>query len=134
MCCFSWLVLASGLTLAPALAPTAPMDDPPLVARARKKLETKVSLDCKDQPLKEVLDELKGQTGLSFTYDPGVSRNQAFTYQAKDKPLKEVLDEMFKGRGLGYVIHRKKNASDRYEGYLRITQGDERGDEIKKKP
>lgn len=133
MCYLTCLMLTCNF-VSPAQTPKG-KEEPPLVARARKKLEMKVTLDCKDQSLKDVLDEIKNQTGLSFTFDPGVSRNQAFTYQAKDKPLKEVLDEMFKDRGLGYVIHRKRNANDRYEGYLRITQGNERGDESpKKKP
>ena len=47
---------------------------------------------------------------------------------------KEVLDEMFKGKGLGFVIHKKQNSTDRYEGYVDIVQGDQRGDEPQKTP
>ncbi|HMP03634.1 MAG TPA: hypothetical protein PKC45_14150 [Gemmatales bacterium] len=135
MLLWGWSPAALPASALPVLAAagTLPAEDPPLVARTRKRLELKITLDCKDQPLKDVLEEIKGQTEISFTYDAGVSRNQAFTYTAKDKPLKEVFEEMFKDRGLGYVIHRKKNASDRYEGYIRITQGNERGDEEVKK-
>jgi hypothetical protein len=107
-------------------------EDSPTVKRTRQKLETPVTVDFKDERLKDVLDEFKRQTEISFHLDAGVSGNQSFTYAAKDKPLKDVLDEMFKGRGLGYVIGRKMKEGDRYEGWVIINQSDERGDPIVK--
>jgi hypothetical protein len=106
--------------------------DSPIVKRTREKLNTPVTVDFKDERLRDVLEEFKRQTEISFHLDAGVSANQAFTYMAKDKPLREVLDEMFKGRGLGYVIGRKVKEGDRYEGWVIINQSDERGDPIVK--
>jgi hypothetical protein len=104
--------------------------DSPIVAKTRMKLDTPVSVEYKDEALKDVVKDLGSKSEISFRLDltGGVSGNTQITYSAKDKPLREVLDEMFKGRGLGYVIHRKQNNADRYEGYVFIVQGDQRGD------
>ncbi len=108
--------------------------DSPLVAKTRKKLETKITVNFTDERLKDVVAELEKEAEVKFRLDTkgGVSGNMSFTYKAEDKSVKEILAEMFKGKGLGYVIHRKQNNTDRYEGYIDIKQGDERGDEIKK--
>lgn len=107
--------------------------DSPLVARTRKKLDTKITVSFTDERLKDVVSELEKEAEVKFRLDTkgGVSQNMSFTYKAEDKPLKEVLAEMFKGKGLGYVIHRKQNNNDRYEGYIDIVQGDQRGDDKK---
>lgn len=107
--------------------------DSPLVARTRKKLETKITVSFTDERLKDVVAELEKEAEVKFRLDTkgGVSQNMSFTYSAEDKPLKDILAEMFKGKGLGYVIHRKQNNNDRYEGYIDIVQGDQRGDEKK---
>jgi hypothetical protein len=106
----------------------------PLVAKTRKKLETKISVNFTDERLKDVVAELEKEAEVKFRLDTkgGVSGNMSFTYKAEEKSVKDILAEMFKGKGLGYVIHRKQNNTDRYEGYIDIKQGDERGDEIKK--
>jgi type II secretory pathway component GspD/PulD (secretin) len=105
--------------------------DSPIVAKTKKKLDTKITVNFNDEKLKDVIDELKKEAEVSFRLDSkgGVSGNMSFTYKAEDKPLKDVLAEMFKGKGLGYVIHRKQNSNDRYEGYIDIVQGDQRGDD-----
>lgn len=136
-----WPLFIAGLLVVAVIAgaddkskspPAAKPEDSPTVKRTRMKLEIPVTVDFKDERLKDVLEEFKRQTEISFHLDAGVSANQAFTYAAKDKPLKEVLDEMFKGRGLGYVIGRKLKEGDRYEGWVIINQSDERGDPIVK--
>jgi hypothetical protein len=125
----------TGLTVLLMVMPTATQDkksaDSPIVARTRKKLDTKISVEFKDERLKDVIKELEEKAEVKFRLDTrgGVSQNMAFTYKAEDKTLREILDEMFRGKGLGYVIHRKQNTTDRYEGYLDIVQGDQRGDE-----
>lgn len=108
--------------------------DSPLVAKTRKKLETKITVNFTDERLKDVVAELEKEAEVKFRLDTkgGVSGNMSFTYKAEEKSVKDILAEMFKGKGLGYVIHRKQNNTDRYEGYIDIKQGDERGDEIKK--
>lgn len=105
----------------------------PLVTKARKKLETKITVNFTDERLKDVVAELEKESEIKFRLDTkgGVSGNMSFTYKAEDKTVKDILAEMFKGKGLGYVIHRKANNSDRYEGYIDIVQGDQRGDEKK---
>lgn len=107
--------------------------DSPLVAKTRKKLETKVTVNFTDERLKDVVAELEKEAEVKFRLDTkgGVSGNMSFTYKAEDKSLKDILAEMFKGKGLGYVIHRKQNNTDRYEGYIDIVQGDQRGDDKK---
>ena len=105
--------------------------EPPIIAKTRKKLETKISVEFTDEKLKDVISELEKEAEVKFRLDTkgGVSGNMSFTYKAEEKSLKNVLNEMFKGKGLGYVIHRKANNNDRYEGYIDIVQGDQRGDE-----
>jgi hypothetical protein len=105
--------------------------EPPIIAKTRKKLETKISVEFTDEKLKDVVSELEKEAEVKFRLDTkgGVSGNMSFTYKAEDKTLKDILNEMFKGKGLGYVIHRKTNNNDRYEGYIDIVQGDQRGDE-----
>lgn len=107
--------------------------DSPIVAKTRKKLDTKITVNFNDEKLKDVVKELEEGAEVKFRLDTkgGVSGNMSFTYKAEEKPLKEILDELFKGKGLGYVIHRKQNNNDRYEGYIDIVQGDQRGDEKK---
>ncbi len=107
----------------------AKVEDSPVVAATRKKLQTTISVDFKDSRLEDCLKEIETQTELKFRYDTGVSRNQSLSFTAKDQTVKEILSGMFKGRGLGFVVHRKQNANDRYEGYVDIVQGDQRGDE-----
>jgi hypothetical protein len=107
-------------------------DDTPKAAAARKKLETKVTVKFKEEPLKECVEELKDMVpGVSILIDTkgGVSGNTTINYEAKDMTLADVLDGMFKKNGLGYiVISGKMNA---YDGSILIKQGKERGYPIK---
>jgi len=108
--------------------------DSPIVAKTKRKLETKISVNFTDERLKDVVAELEKEAEVKFRLDSkgGVSGNMSFTYKAEEKSVKDILAEMFKGKGLGYVIHRKQNNNDRYEGYIDIVQGDQRGDDVKK--
>lgn len=126
----TWLIaiLALGLAI-PATAQEKPKE-PPLVQAARKKLDTKITIDIKDESmLREALEEIKDQSGLSYTNDFGISLNQRIPgYKASDKPVKEVLDQILKKPMLGYVIVTK--AGDRQEGWIKITgNAEQRGDE-----
>ena len=88
-------------------------------------------MDFKDELLKECIAEISRQLedaqagSLSATYDTGVSQNQRLTFEAKDKPVAEVLDGMLKKNSLGYVVISKDK--DRYDGWLKIKLGSERG-------
>lgn len=107
--------------------------DTPKAANARKLLKTKVSLDYKDEPLKNIIDDIKDQIkdttkktlGVRLDSKGGVSGNTKFTVKANDKPLEEVFDEMFKKFDMGYyVISQRGNA---YDGTLLIVKGKARG-------
>jgi hypothetical protein len=102
-------------------------DDTPKAAETRKKLQTKITVNFKDTPLKDVIEEIKDEhvKGLTFIYDTGVSKNQAITYSGKDVTLAEAFDAMFKKNGLGYIVISGKK--DAYDGSIKIKQGKERG-------
>jgi hypothetical protein len=105
--------------------------DTPAASKTRKKLSAKVTVDFKDELLKECIAEISRQLedaqagSLSATYDTGVSQNQRLTFEAKDKPVADVLDGMLKKNSLGYIVISKDK--DRYDGWLKIKQGNERG-------
>lgn len=126
-----FLTAMFGMLVTTSLAPTAlaqDKKDSPLVAAARKKIEKTLTVEFKDQPLKDVMNELGGEVELRFYLGTGVPQHKSITYKAKDKSLKMILDEMLKPHGLGYIIHRKEKDGDRYEGWVQIVQGDQRGD------
>jgi hypothetical protein len=107
-----------------------PRKDSPAAASTRKKLQTKVTVDYKDERLDDVVKDLKNQVeNLSIWIDKegGVSLNMTITYKATDQPLAEVLDTMFKKNDLGYLIGQQKDK--RYDGWLIIKKGKFRGDE-----
>jgi hypothetical protein len=105
--------------------------EPPAVASARKKLETKVTVDYKEERLDDIVKDLKKQVeNLSIHVDNagGVSNNITLTCKAADKPLSEVLDELFKKTDLGYVIGYNTDPKYRYTGWLIIKKGKFRGE------
>jgi hypothetical protein len=96
-----------------------------------KQLNAKVTVDFKDEMLGECMKELSRQLEdagvgkLGATYDTGVSMNQRVTYAGKDQTVAEALDGMLKRASLGfYVVSKDK---DRYDGWIKITRGNERG-------
>jgi hypothetical protein len=131
---FLGTALVFGLMLSPARAVDK---DTPAAANTRKKLQTKISVDYKDVSLKEIMEDIKQKvndaTGmdLSFYMDNpgGVSNNSTLSYSAKDKTVAEILDGMFKNTDLGYIVISKeyKTYKGRYDGWLLIVKGKERG-------
>jgi hypothetical protein len=106
--------------------------DTQLAANTRtKKLQTKITVEFQDQFLKEAFAEISrqledaGAGSLSVKYDTGVSMNQRVAYKGAGQTVAEVLDGMLKRNGLGYVVISKDK--DRYDGWLLIKQGNERG-------
>jgi hypothetical protein len=125
-------LLGLGFLVAGVAALSAADKDTALAANTRaKKLATKVTIDAKDQFLKEVFADVSkqledaGAGSLSVRYDLGVSMNQRVIFAAADVPLAEALDGLLKKNGLGYVVISKQG--DRYDGWLLIKQGHERG-------
>lgn len=125
-------MLVSGVVLVGAAALFAAEKDTQLAAHTRaKKLTAKVAVDFKDEMLDECVKEIsrqleeQGVGSLSASYDTGVSKNQRVTFAAKDQTVAEVLDGLLKKNSLGYVVVSKDK--DRYDGWIKITRGEERG-------
>lgn len=123
-------VVVSGLLGSVVPAQEKPKDSP-ILAAARVKLETKVTVDYNEVRLQEIAEDLKKQVeNLSIWLDNsgGVSNNMTFTYKAKDKMLAEVFDEMFAKTDLGYVIGQNKSKPNyRFTGWIIIKKGKFRG-------
>lgn len=130
------MVVCLSLGLALLAIPTLPAADPPkdtpsAAFTRTKKLKGKITVDFKNLELKEVFKEISGQLedaklgALSVHFAPGVSGNTKVTYAAKDAPVEQVLDEVLKLLDLGYIVVSKEK--DRYDGWLEIVKGPERG-------
>jgi hypothetical protein len=108
-------------------------DDTPKAAATRKLLKTKVTVNFKDTPLKDIIEEIQDQVqdktkkklGVRVDNKGGVSNNTKFTYKADNQPLDEVLDKMFKKNDLGYLVISQRNNA--YDGTLFIVKGGARG-------
>jgi hypothetical protein len=132
--CILWTVTIFSLTLASA---GAAEKDTPAAAATRKKLQAKISVDYKDLSIKEVMEDIKQKvsdaTGMDLSIyvdnQGGVSNNSTLSYSAKDQTVAEILDGMFKNNDLGYVVVSKeyKTYKGRYDGWLLIVKGKERG-------
>jgi hypothetical protein len=107
-------------------------EDSPLVKKTREKLEEKITVKFTDEELKNVLLELEKLTDAKFYRDTTIPGHKRMNFEAKEKPAREVLDAMFKPDGLGYIIHRAEKPGDRYEGWVYVKLGAERGDPIDK--
>lgn len=111
--------------------------DSPAAAATRKKLQAKISVEYKDVSLKEIMDDIKQKvsdaTGMDLSIyldNPGgVSNNSTLSYSAKNQTVADILDGMFKNNGLGYIVVSKeyKTYKSRYDGWLLIVKGKERG-------
>jgi hypothetical protein len=128
--CRLLLCCVAGVTLAAAAWAQA-VKDTQAAAVTRKKLQTKITVEFKDAKVVDCTKELKqlveeaGGGAISFQFDVGVSMNLTITYVGKDKTLAEVLDGMFQKNGLGYIV--VSNEKERYDGWIKIKQGKERG-------
>lgn len=105
-------------------------------AQTRKLLQTKISVDYNDDLLqnvaKDISDRVKDATKKDFPTKidniSGASNNMKVSYTAKDKTVAEVLDGLGKKFDLGYiVINGKYKTYAKYDGYLLLTKGTERG-------
>ncbi|HEV3203540.1 MAG TPA: hypothetical protein VGY77_04115 [Gemmataceae bacterium] len=125
-----WTLTVLGLMGIPVAAQEKSKESP-ISAAARKKLQTKVTVDYTEARLQDIAEDLKKQVeNLSIWLDNagGVSNNMTFTYKAKDKSLAEVFDELFTKTDLGYVIGQNKaRANYRFTGWIIIKKGKFRG-------
>jgi TolA-binding protein len=134
----AYLLLLGLLLIAnPSWLVAKDVKDSPAAAATRKKLKAKISVDYKDVSLKDVMEDLKQKVkdatdmDLSIQLDNagGVSNNSTITFTAKDQPVEQILNMMFKNNGLGYIVVSKeyKTYKGRYDGWLLIVKGKERG-------
>ncbi len=128
------LVLAAlaAMILGQSASAAEPVKDTPNAAFMRtKKLPAKVTVDFKNLPFKDALEEISSQLEdkklgpVKAHYGVGVSMNTRITYAAKDVTVAEALDGILKQLDLGYVVVSKDN--DRYDGWLDIVKGSQRG-------
>ena len=64
-----------------------------------------VSIDVKDQSMREVLKKIETQSNYRFFYNDQLSGlNNAVTLKAEDKSIKEVLDGLLAGQQLSYRL------------------------------
>ena len=106
-------------------------DDTPAAAATRKLLQNKISVDYEDTLLQQVAEDLATQVqGLKTKIDTnsGASVNSKITFKSKNKTLAETLDEMGKKYDLGYIVISKEYKTfKKFDGYLLIVKGSERG-------
>jgi TonB-linked SusC/RagA family outer membrane protein len=77
-------------------------------AAAQDMLNQRVSIDLKNEQIKNVLRELNSLTGVRFTYKSSLLQtNKKVTVQAVKKPLRTVLDEIFIPLQISYVLQDK---------------------------
>jgi TolA-binding protein len=124
------ILLGSLLALLMIVVSTAAqvVRDTPKAAQARKKLQTKITVEYDNTELGEVVEDIQGQVkGLGIRIDTqhGVSKNTKLTLKAKNMSLEKVLDNLFKKAGLGYIVVNERGNA--YDGTLLIRQGAERG-------
>ena len=73
----------------------------PQLCRAQNSL---ISLDLKDAPLKQGMEEIEKQTKYLFVYDKDCDLTTKISVKVVKQPLGKTLDEMFKGTKVVYRI------------------------------
>lgn len=67
--------------------------------------EEKVTLNCKNSTYREVLSEIRKQTGIDFVYDGNiVSSTEKVSLEVKNVSVKEALDKLFATSPYSYTI------------------------------
>jgi hypothetical protein len=128
-----WAVAVLTVALVGASVQSAePAKDTTAAAFTRtKKLKGKVTVEAKNAPLKEILEDLSNQLQdlkrgpISAQYDVGISGNTRTTLSVKDVSAEEALDKLFGSLELGYVVVSKDK--DRYDGWIKVVKGNARG-------
>lgn len=131
------------LTLIAAVGPAAGQQkDTPAARFTRvRKLNAKITIDVKQMMMRDIFKELSGQlrdlglSGLGVKYARGVSANQRLDLKVTEEPLKVVLDKLLKQSKLGYIVMSERApARKRYDGWIEVRLGEERGWEKGKEP
>jgi hypothetical protein len=122
-----------------------PKDSDKAAATRKAIMDTKISVNWKDDRIQDVAEELAkklkevGKADVKVELESkisGLTRNMKITLSAKNKTVGEILDEMGKKYDLGYIVvsgtygaGKKPPAypAAKYDGVLLITKGPERG-------
>jgi hypothetical protein len=96
-------------------------------------LKLKVSCSSENIRLGDILKsfadqvEMQGEQHLMWAYGEGFPYDSKVTFSCKDRPLDVALDLLFKkaGGGLGYIV--VSSEGEKYDGWVRLTTGGERG-------
>lgn len=125
-------VLIAGATLPAADPPKeAPKDTSAAAFTRTKKLKGKVTVEAKNETLKNILLDISNQLEdlklgpISADYEKGVSGNTRTSVSVKDVTAEEALDKLFGSLELGYVVVSKEK--DRYDGWIRVVKSNARG-------
>jgi TolA-binding protein len=135
-----WAVVVLAVALVGVgLSAAEPAKDTTAAAFTRtKKLKGKVTVEAKNQPLSDILEDISGQLQdlklgpISPQYDATVSKNQRTSLNVKDLPADEALAKLFESLDLGYYVVSQENS--RYDGWIKIERGNARGYEPGKEP
>ncbi|MBA4062388.1 MAG: hypothetical protein C0501_01530 [Isosphaera sp.] len=129
--------LAAGLFCAagqaPKDVPAAAKDTPAAEYTRTKLLKARVTVGYTDTPVGEILKEfahqaeMQAEQPLMWAYGPGFAFGKKVTFAAKGVPLEAALDQLLTLAGGGYVVVSKDG--DKYDGWVRLTTGSERGSE-----
>lgn len=120
---------------APKAAAPARKDTPAAEYTRTKLLKAKVTVTFPNETaVGEILKEFAHQAEqgleqpLMWAYGPGFPFAKKVAFSAKGVPLEAALDQLLtKAGGGGYVVVSKDG--DRYDGWVRLTTGTERGSE-----
>jgi hypothetical protein len=132
--CYQWRVVGQTSKDMPKDAPKATGKETAAADLTLKKLlKTKVSGSFENIRLGEILKDfgdqvdMKGDDPVLWVYGSDFPYTQKVTYSCNEKPLDDVLDQLLKKAGgkLGYVVISREG--DKYDGWVRLTTGGERG-------
>lgn len=124
-------VLAAVLAAGGLAAADPPKDTKAAEFTRTKKLKGKVTVEAKNLPLKEILEDISGQLQdlklgpISAQYDIGISGNTRTNLSVKEVSAEEALDKLFGSLELGYIVVSKDK--DRYDGWIKVVKGAARG-------
>lgn len=132
-----WIVAAGLLGAVGVSMALAGSEDTPAAAATRKRLaKEKISIDVKDLRTQDIFKDIELQLNdkVRFKFDTvgGVSLNTKLTFKCKEDTAEKVLDAFCTKFDFGYIVISKKG--DRYDGWILIKKGKERGYEAGKEP
>lgn len=68
-------------------------------------IDSPISLHAESLTLREILNDIESQTGLSFSYSSRLfDDREAFSIQVEESPLKPVLDQLFGPQNIRYEV------------------------------